>query len=168
MDKAGALRDLGSNDEAIAAYDEYLRRFGQEATREASERIVTALAWKAHTLGRCDRREQALSVYDPPPRPTGRRRLRWRLPCAADSDAYGYTTDCGSSARLANVLCRWGDAGLIPNGLGSMTGLTDSTVVKLVVLRYGSYWKGLAIAPVESVSPTIEPSAPVEYVMPGA
>ncbi|CAE6703844.1 tetratricopeptide repeat protein [Candidatus Nitrotoga fabula] len=64
VNKGAALAQMGRNEEAIAAYDEVVHRFGEATEEPLREQVATALMNKGKTLGKMGRDEEAIAVYD--------------------------------------------------------------------------------------------------------
>ena len=64
FDKAVALSTQNRADEALAAFDEVVCRFGESDAPALLELVVKALVNKGFALGSLDRPEEALAVYD--------------------------------------------------------------------------------------------------------
>ena len=62
--KAFTLNQLGRSDEAIAAYDDLVARFGAAPELPLREQVALALFNKGWTLGHLDRSEEAIATYD--------------------------------------------------------------------------------------------------------
>lgn len=62
--KAYALHEFKKNEEAIAAYDEVLARFGDKDSPALQEGVAMALFNKGVRLGMLDRPEEAIVAYD--------------------------------------------------------------------------------------------------------
>ena len=58
------LEDQNRTEEALAVYDEVVRRFGTSENPALLERVATALFFKGITLGTMNRPEEKLAVYD--------------------------------------------------------------------------------------------------------
>ena len=58
------LNFLNRSDEAIAAYDEVVARFGTAAEPSLCERVALALLNKGDVLGYLKRNDEAIAVYD--------------------------------------------------------------------------------------------------------
>ena len=63
-DKAVALQNQNRLVEALTAYDEVVRRFGDSETLTLLELVAIALVSKGHALSDLNRLEEALTVYD--------------------------------------------------------------------------------------------------------
>jgi tetratricopeptide (TPR) repeat protein len=63
-DKGIALGQLNRGEEALAVYDDLLRRFGDATESALREQVARALFNKGVTLGQLNRGEEALAVYD--------------------------------------------------------------------------------------------------------
>ena len=61
--KGYVLSELNRSEEALAAYDEVLRRFGEATELPLRERVARALVNKGHRLGNLDRGDEELAVY---------------------------------------------------------------------------------------------------------
>ena len=64
VNRAGALGALNRPQEALAACDEAVRRFGRNENPVVLERVATALANKGFVLGALSRPQDALEAYD--------------------------------------------------------------------------------------------------------
>ena len=64
LNKGVTLSELGRSDEALAAYDEVVRRVEADRTPAAREQLAVALGNKGTTLGRLGRSDEALAAYD--------------------------------------------------------------------------------------------------------
>ncbi|MBI5284913.1 MAG: hypothetical protein HY874_07435, partial [Chloroflexi bacterium] len=62
--KALTLGELGRRDEALAAYDEVVQRYGEETETELRMQVAMALVNKGYQLRELGRRDDALAVYD--------------------------------------------------------------------------------------------------------
>ena len=62
--KGVALGEIGRTEEALAAYDEILRRFGESDAPALREQVAMALLNKGGTLASLDRPEEELAAYD--------------------------------------------------------------------------------------------------------
>lgn len=62
--QGGALRKLGRWDEAVAADDEVIRRFGDDADPELREQVAKALISQGGALHRLGRHDEAVAVLD--------------------------------------------------------------------------------------------------------
>jgi tetratricopeptide (TPR) repeat protein len=64
VDLGIALGELGRAEEAVAAYEEVVARFGDSAGDELGEQVAKALFNKGVQLGKLDRAAEAIAVYD--------------------------------------------------------------------------------------------------------
>jgi tetratricopeptide (TPR) repeat protein len=64
VDLGIALGDVDRPDEALAAYDEVVSRFGESPGEELREQVAKALFNKGVQLGKLDRSEEAIAAYD--------------------------------------------------------------------------------------------------------
>ncbi len=64
LNKGIALRRQGKPDEAIAAYDEAIRRFGDDPAPALRERVAKALLNKGVALGHLGKSDDAIAAYD--------------------------------------------------------------------------------------------------------
>ena len=64
FDKAVALGDRNQTEDALAAYDEVVRRFGKSDSPFVLDPIAKALVNRGALLGRMDRKEEALASWD--------------------------------------------------------------------------------------------------------
>ncbi|MDZ7297569.1 MAG: hypothetical protein ONB50_06240, partial [candidate division KSB1 bacterium] len=62
--KGITLGQLKRSEEALAAYDEVLRRFGEATELPLREQVATALVNKGYRLGQLKRSEEELAAYD--------------------------------------------------------------------------------------------------------
>jgi len=62
--KGYVLRQLNRHEEALAAYDQVLARFGEATEPALREQVAWALVNKGYILGELNRREEALAAYD--------------------------------------------------------------------------------------------------------
>ena len=64
LEEGGALRKQNRPEEALAAFDEVVRRFGASEAPGLIETVAKALTNKGGTLGVLNRREEALAAFD--------------------------------------------------------------------------------------------------------
>ncbi|MCK0127432.1 tetratricopeptide repeat protein [Erythrobacter sp. F6033] len=64
FNRAYALGELGRNEEAIAAYDAVMDRFGESEDSALQEQVAIALFNKGASLGALNRSKEAIAVYD--------------------------------------------------------------------------------------------------------
>ena len=64
VNKGFTLGELNRNEDAISAYDEVVRRFGDSTETAIQEKVAAALVNKGVTLGELNRNEDAISAYD--------------------------------------------------------------------------------------------------------
>ena len=64
VNKGVALAELNRSEEAVALYDEVLRRFGESSELALRERVARALVNKGVRLGKLNRGEEEIAVYD--------------------------------------------------------------------------------------------------------
>jgi tetratricopeptide (TPR) repeat protein len=89
--KAVALGHLNRREEALEAYNEMLRRFGDSTEPVLRERVAKALHNKGGTLGQLSRREEALKAYNETLRRFGEATepaLRWQAARALYGKAF--------------------------------------------------------------------------------
>ena len=55
---------LGRSDDAVAAYDEVISRFGDDPAAALREQVATALDNKGTTLGQLGRSDDEVAAYD--------------------------------------------------------------------------------------------------------
>jgi tetratricopeptide (TPR) repeat protein len=64
LQKSTTLRQLGRSEQAIAAYDEVVERFGRFPALQFREQVARALLNKGIVLGQLDRAQQEIAAYD--------------------------------------------------------------------------------------------------------
>ena len=64
LEEGGALRKQNRPEEALAVFDEVVRRFGESEAPALLETVAKALTNKGATLGALNRREEALAAFD--------------------------------------------------------------------------------------------------------
>jgi tetratricopeptide (TPR) repeat protein len=64
VNKGIALGELKRHEEAMAVFDEVVRRFGEATEPDLRERVARALVSKGVVLGQLKRHEEEITVYD--------------------------------------------------------------------------------------------------------
>jgi tetratricopeptide (TPR) repeat protein len=127
--KGAALSKAGKYDEAIALFDSYSRRFGEDHLHGG--RVALAMEWKGATLAKSGRPSQALTVFD--------QVLR----------QYPDTRDSRSETRTARVLLKKARALGVLGRPEDAAAVYDDIVDRFAQSRYSAVRKSVATARAE-------------------